>query len=957
MFYRMINQKRDIWLSSIDCTISEIINYIISTNQMRDAQIEAIKTYLYLKVACNNRPLWELFSNGEFNTLDIDNLEISNNTRKILSTNPAALALFEYSKLTNDKNEQVLFKLEELIKNKANAIEYITVFKEIFYGVAYTDYLFSLPMGAGKTYLMAAFIYLDLYFAQNEPNNKVFAHNFIIFAPSGLKSSIVPSLKTIQNFNPAWLIPEPAANKLKGLLKFVVLDQQKTANKSNKIKNPNVQKIIINQPLDELMGLVVVTNAEKVILDRIKIENGQINLFEESDDEKDRKANELRNVIGKLPNLAIYIDEVHHVVDENIKLRGVVNSWSKNNTINSVIGFSGTPYLSSAENIKITETFSYKNLELSNVVYYYPLISGINNFLKSPRVYISTKTDSVEIVESGVRNFLDNYKNKIYSNNLTAKLGIYCGKIETLEEKIYPKVKAIVNEYGLNPNDIVLKFHKGNKTYKLPPENEMEFISLDTPVSKVRIVLLVQVGKEGWDCRSLTGVILSQKGDCATNMVLQTSCRCLRQVDKGSYETAVIWLNEFNAKKLNEQLEEQQHISIKEFSEVVQKTQTELFRYSRMKHLKLPPLDFFQLKVQYETIIIEEDLNTNTDIINAVNEESKIISLTKIQTFDGKVTGTTVDKESGKDIANYDLWLYKISKESFGFVTMKMLNEHSEELIVIFKEITYDEKGTKYFSSKFIRQLINGNIIKAFYEKRSFISREEIKPEKANLLRVENLESPFKTFAPDKFFPNQFEVSKIINSDKGISLLDKKTKIAIEALEMSGNIDIANGLRNKNIVPEYIDKTFHYIPYNFTGSSFEQKFLEEIVTLEDFKSSKLEVYYNGDRKLTDFKIKCFKGKHGKWCYIGKYTPDFLIIKRKDNKIHKAIIIETKGSGFANDKDFNDKKDFIKSTFIGQNNEKYGYDRFEYLYLEDSLTDTQRIEQTSSGITNFFKEEN
>ena len=26
----------------------------------------------------------------------------------------------------------------------------------------YTDYLFSLPMGAGKTYLMSAFIYLDL---------------------------------------------------------------------------------------------------------------------------------------------------------------------------------------------------------------------------------------------------------------------------------------------------------------------------------------------------------------------------------------------------------------------------------------------------------------------------------------------------------------------------------------------------------------------------------------------------------------------------------------------------------------------------------------------------------------------------------------------------------------------------------------------------------------------------
>ena len=125
-------------------------------------------------------------------------------------------------------------------------------------------------MGAGKTYLMAAFIYLDLYFAMNEPNNKAFAHNYIIFAPSGLKSSVVPSLKTIQRFNPAWIIPEPAASEIKRIISFEVLDQNKTAKKSTKTNNPNVQKIANHQPLSELFGLVAVTNAEKVILDRIK---------------------------------------------------------------------------------------------------------------------------------------------------------------------------------------------------------------------------------------------------------------------------------------------------------------------------------------------------------------------------------------------------------------------------------------------------------------------------------------------------------------------------------------------------------------------------------------------------------------------------------------------------------------------------------------------------------------
>ena len=65
-------------------------------------------------------------------------------------------------------------------------------------------------------------------------------------------------------------------------------------------KIQNVQKIANHQPLSELFGLVAVTNAEKVILERIQEKQGQINMFEESEDDKDRQANELRNLIGKL---------------------------------------------------------------------------------------------------------------------------------------------------------------------------------------------------------------------------------------------------------------------------------------------------------------------------------------------------------------------------------------------------------------------------------------------------------------------------------------------------------------------------------------------------------------------------------------------------------------------------------------------------------------------------------
>ena len=304
MFYKMIEAKRNEWLASDDCTVRGDIAYIERTGQMRDAQIDAIKTYLFLKIACGAKPLADLFRQGAFNTLSLDDIELSFKVREYLANNPAAAALLEYALLTNGDGEQVSPKLEQQIKKNPESIDYEQVFTDTFYGVSYTDYLFSLPMGAGKTYLMAAFIYLDLYYANQEPNNPAFAHNFIVFAPSGLKSSVVPSLKTIQKFDPSWVIPEPAASALKRQISFEVLDQGKTANKSNKTKNPNVQKIANHQPLSELFGLVAVTNAEKVILDRIQEKNGQLSFFDESDDDKDRQANELRNLIGKLPGLA-----------------------------------------------------------------------------------------------------------------------------------------------------------------------------------------------------------------------------------------------------------------------------------------------------------------------------------------------------------------------------------------------------------------------------------------------------------------------------------------------------------------------------------------------------------------------------------------------------------------------------------------------------------------------------
>ena len=178
--------------------------------------------------------------------------------------------------------------------------------------------------------------------------------------------------------------------------------------------------------------------------------------------------------------------------------------------------------------------FSIKNTDLANVVYYYPLIEGIGKFLKTPDVKFSDN-DTETIVRNGVKEFLEKYNDTVYDNGTCAKLAVYCGQIGTLEETIYPIVAEIVSSYGLNPTDVVLKYHGGNKEYPQPEGSDAVFASLDTTLSKVKIVLLVQIGKEGWDCKSLTGVLPlpSPSGEEQTgigpDLAEQVQCRQAKQ--------------------------------------------------------------------------------------------------------------------------------------------------------------------------------------------------------------------------------------------------------------------------------------------------------------------------------------------------------------------------------------------------------------------------------------------
>ena len=461
---------------------------------------------------------------------------------------------------------------------------------------------------------------------------------------------------------------------------------------------------------------------------------------------------------------------------------------------------------------------------------------------------------------------------------------------------------------------------------------------------------MVQIGKEGWDCKSLTGVILPQKGVCPTNMVLQTSCRCLRQVVKNADETALIWLNKFNADTLNKQLMQQQNISLQEFNKGKHQKTIQVERFSRMDRLKVPPIDFYQLKVSYQTLITEEHPHTAQKLADERIFTEADVALIHKQDLAGKNLGHYLAETEAGEYISFHQWLYLIVRESFRTLALEYLKEHEAILKKIFERITFkDETGNTRYDNRYDHESIRSLIRRAFVPKRDFLVKEEVVPCEASLLQIEKLVSPISVQDDKPFFPSQDIVKTIVDWDTNAQnkVLSPEELALIEKMKKMGYP-----------VPEPTDphperkQTYHYLPYRF-DSGLEREFFKDSVLpiLGEYKSQ-LEIYFNGDDILSDFKIDCYKQTGREWRYIGKYVPDFLLLKRNDDgSIHRIIIIETKGEGFA--AKFADRRQFMETEFISKNNECFGYERFRFLYLEDTLTKEEREKKTIKAIKDFF----
>lgn len=972
MIEPLISTQVQHWLALPNCPAAPLLAYMRAQGKLRDVQIAALQTYLYLLLQGNNQPLTQLWMQGAFAkpaSYDGPRSRMPQLARQTFAQQPAAHTWYQICQAQHPA-------LATWLEDHPDETDYLALTHELFYGWQNTDYVFSLPMGSGKTWLMAAIMYLNLYLGEQHPGDARFAQNFCVLIPSAKKSSILPSLRSIEHFDPAWVLPEPAASRLRQVLHFEVLDAAKTAAKSNRIQNPNAHKVAQHLMHPGLTGLVLVVNAEKVILDRL--DDSSDALIERSDDERDKAANELRHLIGQVPGLQLMVDEVHGAATSEIKLRQVMQRWHTGGNVHSVVGFSGTPYLDKPQELKLGPN-TLKQRQMSTVVFHYPLFEAVRTFLKQPSVETVHGLTAEQIVRRGLEAFRSRYGQTVYATGCSAKLAIYCGTIERLETEVAPMVEQFF------PGQ-VLKYHRGNTQFKAPPGAEAQFAALDSPASPHRVVLLVQIGKEGWDCHSLTGVILAQKGDSPTNMVLQSACRCLREVVRGQRHTALIVLSADNAQALEAQLKASQNTSIAALNAAAQSAPAPVPVYNRSTWLQsigqAPTIEAYQLRLQSQTLTVEDDPHTLAKLQVALTlAQSRQSSAISTGTLDHLNAQTTSALELGgtADLAH---WLHTLVKESAGTLTYPTLTPYLPQLQAIFDALTecpdasHTNPPAVQTSSAAHNSLpcwgragvgagcaepaglvrryhlqapqaeVRRLVRLAFWRVREFATQVLPLDHAEHLLLLSADKLPDTVAHHGKLYPQAPDVQNIVAADAqhqrgaAIAQADDAAFAAARALlEQQGLGHMLAAKSDKTAATELAakDQTFHYLPYDFAQSGLELGLLQALLKITQFQSSGLEIYYNGARHLTQFRIDCFQQvgttrdtQAKRWQRLGVYTPDFVMLQRgADGAAHKVLIIETKGQGFAQQSGYALRKQFVSSEFLKLNNDKFGYARFDF----------------------------
>lgn len=772
---------------------------------LRKPQFEALEMYVFIKEFMNNAQVYELFDDWR------------NKRNRFSEASYYSNGQLRLGDALTEKQTDVLFK--QMKK----------------YRESYPNYIYALTMGLGKTILMGTCIFYEFLLAKKYPKDKRFCHNALVFAPD---KTVLQSLREIMIFDKTKVVPPEYARVLDSNIKFHFLDESGTVlhtidDSDFNIIISNTQKIIIKKKRKEATPGEVLFGSNSSLLSAVY---GGDDSEDDAWDDSTLMDNQRFKKLCRLPQLGVYVDEAHHLFGADLEkqirssganktsLRDTINLLAANTSIVACYNYTGTPYV--------------KNQLLPEVVYAYGLRESIwNGYLKDadPIGFENVKSD--EFLNATVTKFWQKYGGRTY-DNLNPKLAIYAANVEEAVNEVVPALEEILTRLEIPTTSILLNV--GDSKYT-KDEDIRNFNNLDVPGSEgneKQFVVLVEKGKEGWNCRSLFGVAL-YRSPKSKIFVLQATMRCLRAITDERL-TATVFLSKENYDTLDDELHKNFNMEISE----IKNTSTD-DRHKYQVRVLPPPRSIRLKRVWHEYTVSSKEYSTPVDFGLVGADLSKYSSVMYER---DSIANDTSTKQS-----NADEYQVKMQYSAFS-----LAGEVARYLNI-----------SSILAAKILREAQDGmDVILADVNRYNAVLDDIIIP---------------------TIFHALFDVTAIQKTeDRDVVLLREPKDAAYYEFSAKDDLVITN--KYPGFTPDEVLKSFHADTYCFDSLPEKECFFQYI------KSDKVqEVYFTGmfTSNQGDLSVYYYDPESGR---IWQYYPDFLA-KMKDGTYQ---LIEVKGDNKIDD---------------------------------------------------------
>ena len=543
--FQALAERVDAWRAArYDCpeypAIREILDFAIedsNTGQLRylrQAQLRALETYWYLRLVLDTPRIPDLYA-------------LLFPTKSSLRT-AMGLDSKELTALIADTSlEEVIERIK--LDNAFVKKHQLESLRETF-ALDYPSYILALAMGAGKTILMGSIVATEFALALEYPDGP-FVENALVFAPG---KTILSALRELADIPFERLLPARLHKPFAASFKLTF----------TRDGDKNIP-ITLGSSFN-----VIVTNTEKIRIQKPTVRNaGQSRIFAGTKDEEATALANLRlQAIASLPHLAVFSDEAHHTYGQKLlgkwekdkdtgepvfkddgikKVRRTIDYLAQETNLIVTINATGTPY--------------FERQPLRDVVVWYGLGEGIRDgvlkeLASGIKVLELGDGEASAMVRSVIDDFAHGYWQVALPSGAPARLALYFPNIDTRDE-LRPAIESALLTHGIGPDTLLAVDNKSSDATR----RAFEAVARD-PAAPHRILLLVNMGTEGWNCPSLFACALVRKLATSNNFVLQAATRCLRQVP-GNTTPARVYLTASNKKTLEDQLAETYGTSLK----------------------------------------------------------------------------------------------------------------------------------------------------------------------------------------------------------------------------------------------------------------------------------------------------------------------------------------------------------------------------------------------------------